>query len=83
MKLLRLETFTFSGATLSDINIVLCYVLSQYPSDLILLTKMSDKSNNQDQVSSNAGPSKAYCFKGLGHEKELKKFAEIIKSRSK
>jgi hypothetical protein len=30
LKLLRLETVTFSDATLSDINIVLCYVLSQY-----------------------------------------------------
>ena len=30
LKLLRLETITFSDATLSDINIVLCYVLSQY-----------------------------------------------------
>jgi hypothetical protein len=25
-----LETITFSDATLSDINLVLCYVLSQY-----------------------------------------------------
>ncbi len=31
LKLLRLETIMFSDATLSDINIVLCYVLSQYP----------------------------------------------------
>jgi hypothetical protein len=31
LKLLRLETITFSYATLSDINVVLCYVLSQYP----------------------------------------------------
>ncbi len=30
LNLLRLETFTFSDATLSYINIVLCYVLSQY-----------------------------------------------------
>ncbi len=30
LKLLRLETITFSDATLSDINVVLCYVLSQY-----------------------------------------------------
>jgi hypothetical protein len=30
LKLSRLETITFSDATLSDINIVLCYVLSQY-----------------------------------------------------
>ncbi len=30
LKLLRLEIITFSDATLSDINIVLCYVLSQY-----------------------------------------------------
>jgi hypothetical protein len=29
LKLLRLETITFSDATLSDINVVLCYVLSQ------------------------------------------------------
>jgi hypothetical protein len=31
LELLRLETITFSDATLSDINVVLCYVLSQYP----------------------------------------------------
>ncbi len=30
LKLLHLETITFSDATLSDINVVLCYVLSQY-----------------------------------------------------
>jgi hypothetical protein len=30
LKLLHLETITFSDATLNDINIVLCYVLSQY-----------------------------------------------------
>ncbi len=35
LKLLRLETITFSDATLSDINVVLCYVLSQYRSRLI------------------------------------------------
>jgi hypothetical protein len=32
LKLLRSETITFSDATLSDINVVLCYVLSQYRS---------------------------------------------------
>ena len=32
LKLLRLETSTFSDATLSDINVVLCYVLTQYRS---------------------------------------------------
>ncbi len=32
LKLLRLETITFSDAMLSDINVVLWYVLSQYPS---------------------------------------------------
>jgi hypothetical protein len=31
LKLLRLETITFSDAKLSDIKVVLCYVLSQYP----------------------------------------------------
>ncbi len=31
LKLLGLETITCSDATLSDINVVLCYVLSQYP----------------------------------------------------
>jgi hypothetical protein len=31
LKLFRFETITFSDATLSDINVVLCYVLSQYP----------------------------------------------------
>jgi hypothetical protein len=30
LKLLHLETITISDATLNDINIVLCYVLSQY-----------------------------------------------------
>jgi hypothetical protein len=30
LKLLHLETITFSDATLSDINAVLCYVLSKY-----------------------------------------------------
>jgi hypothetical protein len=30
LKLLRLETITFSDATLSDIIVVLCYFLSQY-----------------------------------------------------
>jgi hypothetical protein len=30
LKLLRLETVTFSDAMLSDINVVLCCVLSQY-----------------------------------------------------
>ncbi len=30
LKLLRLETITFSDATLNNINVVLCYVLSQY-----------------------------------------------------
>jgi hypothetical protein len=33
LKLLRLETFTFSDAMLSDINVVLCYVLSLYSLD--------------------------------------------------
>ncbi len=32
LKLLHLETSTFSDATLSDINVVLCYVLTQYNS---------------------------------------------------
>jgi hypothetical protein len=31
LKLLCLETIISSDATLSDINVVLCYVLSQYP----------------------------------------------------
>jgi len=30
LKVLLLETITFSDATLSDIKVVLCYVLSQY-----------------------------------------------------
>ncbi len=30
LKLLPLETITFSDALLSDINVVLCYLLSQY-----------------------------------------------------
>ncbi len=30
LQLLRFETITFSDAMLSDINIVLCYFLSQY-----------------------------------------------------
>jgi hypothetical protein len=32
-KLLSLETITFSDATLSDKNVVLCYALSQYHLD--------------------------------------------------
>ncbi len=35
LKLLPLETITFSDATLSDINVVLCYVLSPYDRALI------------------------------------------------
>jgi hypothetical protein len=31
LKLLCLETIMFSDATLSDINVVLCYILSRYP----------------------------------------------------
>ncbi len=31
LKLLRLETITFGDAMLSDINVVLCSVMSQYP----------------------------------------------------
>jgi hypothetical protein len=31
LKLIRLETITFSDATFSDISVVLCYILSQYP----------------------------------------------------
>jgi hypothetical protein len=30
LELSRFETITFSDATLSDINVALCYVLSQY-----------------------------------------------------
>ncbi len=30
LELLRLETIKFGNASLSDINVVLCYVLSQY-----------------------------------------------------
>ncbi len=30
-QLLCFETITFCDATLSDINVILCYVLSQYP----------------------------------------------------
>ncbi len=30
LKLLHFETITFSDATLSDINVLLCYILSQY-----------------------------------------------------
>jgi len=30
LKLLHLETIMYSDATLSDINVVLCYILSQY-----------------------------------------------------
>jgi hypothetical protein len=33
LKLLPLETITFSDAMLSDINVVLCYVLSQFQSN--------------------------------------------------
>ncbi len=34
LKLLRLETITFSDASLSDTNFVLCYVLLQYLDDI-------------------------------------------------
>jgi hypothetical protein len=42
LKLLRLETITFSDATLGDINVVLCYVLSQYPLLSISFMCLSD-----------------------------------------
>jgi hypothetical protein len=38
LKLLRLETISFSDAMLSDINVVLCYILSQYPIDYSVRT---------------------------------------------
>ncbi len=38
MELLRLETVTFGDVTLSDINVVWCYVLSQYHSFTSLYT---------------------------------------------
>ncbi len=38
VELLSLETITFSDATLSDINVVLCYVLSQYRKDAYIVT---------------------------------------------
>jgi hypothetical protein len=38
LELLRLETLTFSDAALSDINVVLCYVLLQYHVVYILLS---------------------------------------------
>jgi hypothetical protein len=34
LKLLHLETIMFSDAMLSDINVVLCYVMSQYCSEV-------------------------------------------------
>ncbi len=37
LNLLRLETITFSDATLSDINVVFCYVLSHYVLKLLRL----------------------------------------------
>jgi hypothetical protein len=36
LKLLRLDTITLSDATLSDISVVLCYVLSQYHNNYML-----------------------------------------------
>ncbi len=43
LKLLRLETVTFSDATLSDINIVLCYVLSKYQFNALLVRNQNWK----------------------------------------
>ena len=39
LKLLRLETITFSDATISDINVVLCYALSKYQIAFYFLMK--------------------------------------------
>jgi hypothetical protein len=43
LELLCFETLTFSDATLSDINVVLCYVLSQYRKVTLRSTKISIK----------------------------------------
>jgi hypothetical protein len=52
LKLLRLETIMFSDATLSDIKVVLCYVLSQYPN----LIDWSTADCHLDQTSLRKGP---------------------------
>ncbi len=48
LKLLRLETITFSDATLSDINIVLSYVLSQYQLRYFFFYSMCKKYKPKD-----------------------------------
>ncbi len=48
LKLLRLETITFRDATLSDINGVLCSVLSQYHNFLELKKERLQKKGNDD-----------------------------------
>jgi hypothetical protein len=41
LKLLPLETITFSDAMLSDINVVLCYVLPQYSANSYVISSYS------------------------------------------
>ncbi len=43
LKLLHLETFTFKDATLSDINVVICYVLPQYHLDCCVVVVQNVK----------------------------------------
>ncbi len=58
LKLLRLETITFSDATLSDIN-VLCHVLSQYHTTVTLTTKLSRHSGVSQTLSHSSSPTTA------------------------
>ncbi len=61
LKLLPLETITFNDATLSDINVVLCYVLSQcwyrheknVQADRCVLTPGEECRNHTEPVCSN------------------------------
>ncbi len=68
LKLLRLETITFSDATLSDINVVLSYVLLQYRH--IFLPNLQENPLSayteyarKDRSFSNIGPMKIFSQK--------------------
>jgi hypothetical protein len=52
LKLLLLETLTFSDVTFCDINVVLCYVLSQYQknSDTLECFNVYPKANKCSQL---------------------------------
>ncbi len=50
MKLLRLETITFSDAKLSDMNIVLCYVLLQYQKTIKIKFFVTSRSYHYHEI---------------------------------